>query len=215
MPCPPCRQRIGTRKVHADEPVRSRTGKCRLLECIKIAVIPQVRIRLLDAPFIECIEQNALDRLFYRKVVEHLIDQKLTLAVWITAMDDFIRLVDQLLHDGKLPRRLLIDDELPRTRNDRKILRMPLLILWIIFVRLCLSENMPEQPRHDTALCHEAAVGTTHWSRKTFRELTPHARFLRNIQAHVPAYLSMKTKYKTSRRCVSSIRRWRGKSRRG
>lgn len=88
-------ERIGTRKIHADKPVRPSTSQGRLLEIEEILVVPQAGIGLLDALFIQGIQEDAPYRLLIAEIVEDFVNEQLALAVRVAAVDDFISLRDK------------------------------------------------------------------------------------------------------------------------
>ena len=183
MPCPPGRQSIRPRKIHADQPVRPRTRQGRLLQRIELRIFPKVCIGLPNALLIQCIEQNTLHRLRVPKVVQHLIHEKLPFPVGVTRMDNLIGLRNEPLQDGKLLLAVLRHEKLPPFRHDRKILRPPEPVLLIVFLRLRLPQDMTEEPSHDALLRRKIPVLSLDGPRQAFCQFPAHAWFLRNVQA--------------------------------
>ena len=181
MPRAPRRERIGTREVHADEPVGARARERRLLEREKVRVVAQVRVRALDALLVERVEEDALYGLLVAEVVEHLVDEQLSLAVRVACVHDLVRVGDELLHDGELLLAPLRDVELPRLRQDGQVLRAPPLVARIVLLRLRLPQDVAEQPRHDALSRHEIAVMALRRPLEALRDLPPHARLLGNV----------------------------------
>ena len=190
-------QSIGTREVHADEPVGPRTRERRLLEVEEIAVVAQARIGLLDALLVECIQENAAHGLLVPEVVEHLVDEQLSLAVRVAAVHDLVGLLDQRLDDGELLLAVLIDEELPMLGDDGQVLRAPALVLRVVLLWLRLTQDVAKEPGHDAVLRHEVAIAPRDGARQAFGELTPHTRFLGNIQTQESCGLL--SRIKTSR----------------
>ena len=182
VPRTACRERIGARKVHADEPVGAGTRQRRLLERVEVAVLAKIRIRLADALLVERVQKDALDGLFVADEVEHLVDQKLPLAVGVARMDDLIGTRDEILDDAELPRCRRRNDELPLGGHDGQILRAPELVLLAVLLRLLLSQDMTEAPRHRAFRRFQPAVVRAHRAFEALGNLAPHARFLRNVE---------------------------------
>lgn len=95
-------------------------------------------------------------------MLEHLVDEKLSLAVRIARVDDDIRLANELadrseLRAGAL---LLLDEHLPGLRKDREILKAPDFRAFLRFrkivgevcVGLGLFQKMAEAPGDDGAV---------------------------------------------------------------
>ena len=182
VPRTACRERIGARKVHADEPVGAGTRQRRLLERVEVAVLAKIRIRLANALLVERVQKDALDGLFVADEVEHLVDQKLPLAVGVARMDDLISTRDEILDDTELPRCRRSDDKLPLGGHDGQILRAPELILLAVLLRLLLAQDMTEAPRHRAFRRFQPAVVRAHRAFEALGNLAPHARFLRNVE---------------------------------
>ena len=182
VPCTACRERIGARKVHADEPVGAGTRQRRLLERVEVAVLAKIRIRLADALLVERVQKDALDGLFVADEIEHLVDQKLPLAVGVARMDDLIGTRDEILDDAELPRCRRRNDELPLGGHDGQILRAPELVLLAVLLRLLLSQDMTEAPRHRAFRRFQPSVVRAHRAFEALGNLAPHARFLRNVE---------------------------------
>ena len=182
VPCTACRERIGARKVHADEPVGAGTRQRRLLERVEVAVLAKIRIRLADALLVERVQKDALDGLFITDEVEHLVDQKLPLAVGVARMDDLIGTRDEILDDAQLPRCRRSDDKLPLDRHDGQILRAPELVLLAVLLWLLLTQNMTEAPRHRAFRRFQPAVVRAYRAFEALGNLAPHAWFLGNVE---------------------------------
>ena len=172
----PRSQGIGAREVHADEPVGPRTRERRLLEVEEIAVVAQARIGLLDALLVKCIQEDAAHGLLVPEVVEHLVDEQLSLAVRVAAVHDLVSLLDQGLDDGELLLAVLINEELPMLGDDGQVLRAPALVLRGVLLRLRLTQDVAKEPGHDAVLRHEVAIAPRDGARQAFGELTPHTR---------------------------------------
>ena len=77
-------------------------------------------------------------------------------------MDDFIAALNEPFNDGELLFAGFIDKELPLLRNNRQIFGPPSFILRVVFIRLCLTQNMTKEPGHDPFPCFEIAVTAAH-----------------------------------------------------
>ena len=177
----PCRQRVGTRKIHADEPIRPRPGKRGLLQIVELRIVSQGSICLLDALFVQRIQQNAFHRLRIAQIVQHLVHKKLSFAVRVARMHNLVRLRNKPLHDAELLFTVLRHKELPLRGNNGQILRPPALETLVILLRLGLPQNMPEQPGNDSLPRGKIAVMPAHRPLQAFRKLPAHAGLLRNV----------------------------------
>ena len=114
-------------------------------------------------------------------------------------MHDLIRTLNQPLYNSKLLRRTLIHDEPPLGGQDRQILRTPSLQLRIVFLRLRLSENMTEEPRHHTAARLDPALPLAMRLRQTRGERTSDTRLFRDIEPHANTFESAQTRSTSQR----------------
>ena len=141
-----------------------------------------MRVRAFDALFVESIQEDALHGLFVAKVVEHLVDEQLPLAVRVACVHDLVGLFDEIFHDAELLRAVLRDVEPPLLRDDGEVLGAPPLVPRIVLIGLRLSQDMAEQPRHDAVPRRQIPVMPLHGAAQTLRNLAPHARLLGDIQ---------------------------------
>ena len=184
MPRTPRCKRIGTREIHPDEPVRTRSRECRQLQGKELPIVTQIAERVMDTLVIERIDKNASHGFFVTEVIEHLIHEQLPLAVGVAAVHDLIRACDQPLDHGELLRCALVHDQPPVVGQDRQILRTPTLQFGIVFLRLRLPQNVTKEPRHHAAARLDPARTLTMRLRQTRGERTTNARFLRDVEPH-------------------------------
>ena len=194
VPRTPRRKRIGAREIHPDEPVRTRTRQCRAFQRKEIGIIAQVAERIVDALVIERVDEDAPHGLFVAEEVQYLVHEQLPLAVGVTAVHDLIRARDQPLDHGELLRRALVHDEPPLSGQDRQILRAPTLELRIVFLRLCLPEDMTEEPRHHAAARLDPSLSLAMRLRQTRGKCTPDTRLLRDVEPHANTFESAQTR---------------------
>ena len=199
MPRTACRERIGTREIHPDEPVRTRPRQCRAFQWEEISVIAQVTERIVDALVIERVDEDAAYGFFVAEIVQYLIHKQLPLAVGVSAVHNLIRALDQPLHDSKLLRRTLIHDEPPLSGQDRQILRTPSLQLRIVFLRFRLTQDMTEEPRHHAAARLDPPLPLAMRLRQTRGQRTPDTRLFRDIEPHANTFESAQTRSTSQR----------------
>ena len=153
----------------------------------------------MDALVIERIDEDAAHGLFVLEIVQYLVHEQLSLAVGVTAVHDLIGTLDQALYDSKLLRRTLIHDEPPLGGQDWQILHAPSLQLRIVFLRLRLSENMTEEPRHHTAARLDPPLPLSMRLRQTRGERTADTRLFRDIEPHANTFESAQTRSTSQR----------------
>ena len=199
VPRTTCCQRVGTREIHPDEPVRACPCECRSFQRQKVTVVAQITKRVVDTLIVECIDKDASYRLFIAEIVQNLVHEQLPLAVGVAAVHNLIRALDQPLDDRELLCRTLVYDELPLFGQDRQILRTPAFQFWIVFLRLRLPQDMTEEPRHHAVARLNPPLPLAVRIRQTRSECAPDARLFRDIEPHANTFESAQTRSTSQR----------------
>ena len=155
-------ERIGAGKVHAKQPVRARAPTGGIPHAGVLAVVAKVLKSLSDRRRIDGGHPEALHRLFGLEVLDHLVHEKLALAVWVSGINEGVGRLDKFPDDGKLLLDALVGlgERDPFLRKDRQVYHAPHLRAFLrlrdgigeIDVRLGLFQQVPEAPRDDVAV---------------------------------------------------------------
>ena len=121
-------------------------------------IIDQIMKGLFDICRRIVIDIYPFDRLFILCVIQNFVNQKLSLIIRVTCMDDLVTLLHQCHNLFHTVLFISIRNQLPVFKADRKILFFPFFIFPIILIRLTQAQKVSVCPGdNDILLTYDAA----------------------------------------------------------